>query len=53
MCETDSILKAVKTLKEAKNFVIVTYEEETELNFEGVKIQVVPVWKRALEKCKV
>lgn len=53
MRETDSILKAAKTMDEAKNFVIVTYEEEAELNLDGVKIQVVPAWKWALEKYKV
>ena len=43
--ETKSLVEAAKTLKEAKEFVIITYEEEKELNMDGVKIQVIPVWK--------
>ena len=43
--ETKSLVEAAKTLKEAKEFVIITYEEEKELNIDGVKIQVIPVWK--------
>lgn len=43
--ETKSLVEAAKTLKEAKEFVILTYEEEKELNMDGVKIQVIPVWK--------
>ena len=43
--ETKSLVEAAKTLKEAKEFIIITYEEEKELNIDGVKIQVIPVWK--------
>lgn len=43
--ETKSLVEAAKTLKEAKEFVIITYEEEKDLNMDGVKIQVIPVWK--------
>ena len=43
--ETKTLVEAAKTLKEAKEFVIITYEEEKELNIDGVKIQVIPVWK--------
>ncbi len=43
--ETKSLVEAAKTLKEAKELVIITYEEEKELNMDGVKIQVIPVWK--------
>lgn len=47
--ETKSLVEAAKTLKEAKEFVILTYEEEKELNIDGVKIQVIPVWKWLLK----
>ncbi len=47
--ETKSLVEAAKTLKEAKEFVIITYEEEKELNMDGVKIQVIPVWKWLLK----
>ena len=47
--ETKSLVEAAKTLKEAKEFVILTYEEEKELNMDGVKIQVIPVWKWLLK----
>ena len=43
--ETKSLVEAAKTLKEAKKFVIITYEEEKELNIDGIKIQGIPVWK--------
>ena len=47
--ETKSLVEAAKALKEAKEFVILTYEEEKELNMDGVKIQVIPVWKWLLK----
>lgn len=47
--ETKTLVEAAKTLKEAKEFVIITYEEEKELNIDGVKIQVIPVWKWLLK----
>ena len=52
--ETKSLVEDAKTLKEAKKFVIITYEEEKELNMDGVKIQVIPVWKWLLKmECKI
>ena len=47
--ETKSLVEAAKTLKEAKEFVIITYEEEKELNIDGIKIKVIPVWKWLLK----
>ena len=47
--ETKSLVEAAKTLKDAKEFVIITYEEEKELNIDGVNIQVIPVWKWLLK----
>ena len=43
--ETKSLVKAAKTLKEAKRFIIITYDEETEFTIDGIKIEVIPVWK--------
>ena len=43
--ETKTLIEAVKTLKEAKRFIIITYEEEKELTVDGVKIEIIPIWK--------
>lgn len=43
--ETDSLVAAAKTVKEAVRFVIITYDEEDTLEKDGVRIEVVPVWK--------
>jgi len=47
--ETKSLVEAAKTLKEAKEFIIITYEEEKELNIDGIKIKVIPIWKWLLK----
>ena len=43
--ETKTLIEAAKTIKEAKRFIIITYEEENELTVDGVKIEIIPVWK--------
>lgn len=43
--ETKTLVEAAKTLKAAKRFIIITYEEEKEINVDGVKIEIIPVWK--------
>ena len=43
--ETKALVQAAKTLKEAKRFVIITYEEEKLFEADGVTIEVIPVWK--------
>lgn len=43
--ETKSLVKAAKTLKEAKRFIIITYDEEKEFTIDDIKIEVIPVWK--------
>lgn len=43
--ETRTLVEAAKILKEAKRFIIITYEEEKELTVDGVKIEVIPIWK--------
>lgn len=47
--ETRALAEAAKTLKEAKRFIIITYEEEKELTVDGVLIEVIPVWKWLLQ----
>lgn len=47
---TKSLITAAKTLKEAKRFVIITYNEEDEVTMDGVKIEVIPVWKWMIEE---
>ena len=47
--ETESLVKAAKTVKEARSFRIITFEEEKELTVDGVDITVTPIWKYALE----
>ena len=47
--ETKSLVTAAKTLKEAKRFVIITYNEEDEIILDGMKIEVIPVWKWMIE----
>ncbi len=47
--ETKSLAEAAKSVKEARRFIIITYEEEKVLNFDGIKIQVIPVWKWLLK----
>ena len=49
--ETKSLAEAAKSVKEAKRFIIITYEEEKELNVDDIKIEVIPVWKWWLEVC--
>ena len=43
--ETKTLVEAAKNVKAAKRFIIITYEEEKELIVEGVKIEIIPIWK--------
>jgi len=43
--ETKALVESAKSLKEAKRFIIITWEEEKELNIDGIKIEVIPIWK--------
>ena len=47
--ETKSLIEAAKTVKEAKRFIIITWEEENELTIEETKIEVIPIWKWLLK----
>ena len=43
--ETRSFLEATKSIKAAKRFIVITFEEEKEIIKDGIKIEVIPVWK--------
>ena len=43
--ETNALVEAAKTVKDAKKFIIITYDEEKELTINDLKIEVIPVWK--------
>ena len=43
--ETKALVQASKVMKDAKRFVIITYEEENVLEIDGIRIEVIPVWK--------
>lgn len=43
--ETKALVLAAKTVKESKRFIIITYDEEKELTIDGIKIEIIPVWK--------
>ena len=47
--ETKALIQAAKTVKKAKKFFIITYDEEKELNIDGIKITVMPIWKWLIE----
>ena len=48
--ETKSLVSAAKTVKESKRFIIITYNEEDEIILDGMKIEVIPVWKWMIEE---
>ena len=43
--ETKALVQASKVMKDAKRFVIITYEEENVLEIDGIRIEVIPLWK--------
>ncbi len=43
--EIKSLVEVANSLECAKRFVIITYEEEKELTLDGIKIEIIPVWK--------
>lgn len=47
--EIQTLLEAARTIKESKRFIIITYEEEKEMTVDGVKIEVIPIWKWLIE----
>lgn len=43
--ELKSLSKAAKSIPEAKNFVIITYNEEKTISYGGIEIHAIPIWK--------
>ena len=43
--EIRNLVDASKTVKESKRFIIITYNEENEITADGIKIEVIPIWK--------
>lgn len=43
--EINTLIECAKTMKEAKRFIIITYDEENELNIDGVRIEIIPIYK--------
>lgn len=43
--EIRSLVNVAKTMKDSKRFVIITHEEEREFEMDGIKIEVIPIWK--------
>lgn len=43
--EIRSLVNVAKTMKDSKRFVIITHEEEREFVMDGIKIEVIPIWK--------
>ncbi|MCQ2604406.1 MAG: hypothetical protein MJ215_05120, partial [Spirochaetia bacterium] len=43
--ETRALIQAAKDIKDAKRFMIITYDEEKLMNIDGLKIEVIPIWK--------
>lgn len=42
-------IQAAAAVKKAKKIFIITYDEEKELNVNGIKITVMPIWKWLIE----
>jgi len=47
--EINGIKNGFKSVKEMKQAMIITYEEEKTIDLEGILIKVVPIWKWLLE----
>lgn len=43
--EINSLVEVAKSFKEAKQFVIITFEEEDSINIDNIEIKIIPVWK--------
>lgn len=43
--ETDSLVAASKNMRGVKRFVLITFDEENTLELDGIRIEVLPVWK--------
>lgn len=47
--ETLTLVEASKTVTGSKRFLIITYDEEKEINLDGIQIEVIPIWKWLLK----
>lgn len=47
--ETKALIQAAAAVKKAKKFFIITYDEEKELNVNGIKITVMSIWEWLIE----
>ncbi|MBQ7904640.1 MAG: ATP-binding protein [Spirochaetaceae bacterium] len=43
--EITSLIEVAKSFKEAKQFVIITFEEEDSINIDNIEIKIIPIWK--------
>ena len=43
--EITSLIEVEKSFKEAKQFVIITFEEEDSINIDDIEIKIIPIWK--------
>ena len=43
--EINSLVEVAKSFKEAKQFVIITFEEEDSINIDNIEIKIIPIWK--------
>ena len=43
--EINSLVEVAKSFKEAKQFVIITFEEENSINIDNIEIKIIPIWK--------
>lgn len=43
--EIKTLIESVKEVKNAKSFIIITYEEENVMTVDGITIEIIPIWK--------
>ena len=43
--EITSLIEVTKSFNEAKQFVIITFEEEDSINIDNIEIKIIPIWK--------
>ena len=43
--EITSLIEVAKSFKDAKQFVIITFEEEDSINIDNIEIKIIPIWK--------
>lgn len=43
--EIRNLIESAKSVKDAKRFIIITYEEENMITADGIEIEIIPIWK--------